>query len=132
MKNAGFTLLELITVLAIVGLLSLISYPSYNRHLSKVRRSYIAITLMEVAGRMENYYIANSSYQNASLEKLDIDDTNYKKHYNISVISDRDSYKLKATPINSQATDILCNSLIINQDGDKNITGSGNALECWG
>src|SRR5688572_16454458 len=69
-SHSGFTLFELLITLAIVGILASLAYPSYLNHITKVRRTNRQAALMELAGRMEQYYLQNNTYQGATLPRL--------------------------------------------------------------
>ena len=60
-NTAGFTLVELMIVVAIVGILSAIAYPSYIEHLLKGRRVIAQGELLAFASAMEQYYVQNGS-----------------------------------------------------------------------
>jgi len=130
MKKTGFTLIELIIVLALIGILSSISYPFYNEHVIRVRRVYIATALVDLAGRMEGYYLLNNTYSDAD-KKLSIDDSHYKNYYRLDIESKDDLYTLKAIPLGKQAKDLSCGELIINQSGNKSVSGSETVEKCW-
>ena len=55
----GFTLIELMVVVAVIGILSAIAYPSYAEYLRKSRRTDGRRALLEAAGAMEKYFSAN-------------------------------------------------------------------------
>lgn len=65
-RNSGFTLIELMIVVAIIGILAAIAYPSYQSHVQKTRRSDAQGALMSFAGAMERYYTQNGSYLGAA------------------------------------------------------------------
>ena len=80
----GFSLFELLIVLVIIGILANISYPIYTHALIKTRRTEAKIALMDLANRMENYYLENNnSYLGASLGKLHIKVITDKKFYQL-------------------------------------------------
>jgi type IV pilus assembly protein PilE len=71
----GFTLLELMIVIAIIGILAAVVYPSYAEHLRKGRRDIAQGELLAFSSAMEQYYVQNSSdYEDstASDKKPDI------------------------------------------------------------
>ena len=131
-KKSGFTLIELLITLTLIGILSTIAYPFYNEHLIKVRRTYATAALEDLAGRMEEYYIAKNTYDNATLESLRINNTHYKNYYYLDITAKDNTYVLSAIPLGKQKnSDALCGSLTLDQNGNKNISGSGSVEECW-
>jgi type IV pilus assembly protein PilE len=62
MNNKGFSLIELMIVLAIIGVLGAISYPSYDSYMKKSRRSDGKIALQRMADRQERFYLQNNTY----------------------------------------------------------------------
>ena len=61
-KNSGFTLIELMIVVAIVGILAAIAYPNYIDSVRKSRRSLAKAALMEAAQKQEAFYARNATY----------------------------------------------------------------------
>jgi len=62
MRMRGFTLLETLVVLAIVGILAAIAYPGYARHLVKARRVEAQLALVEAMQRQEQYHAQHHTY----------------------------------------------------------------------
>ena len=60
--TAGFTLIELVIAVAIVGILAIIAFPSYQDHLRKGRRSAAPSFIIDVAARQQQYLIDARSY----------------------------------------------------------------------
>lgn len=132
----GFTLFELLITLAIIALLACLAYPSYSHHLTKVHRAQVGVTLHDIAGRMEQFYVQQNSYVGASLDSLGIDATaassSYGNYYRIAINATNDAYTLSAVPYGKQAQDdVLCGTLSLDQDGKRSISGAGSLASCW-
>lgn len=128
-KHFGFNLIELLIVIGIIGILTTIAYPLYSEHVTKVRRNLAECALVDIAGRLEQYYALNNSYAGATLEKLKPNAVAFYK-FNLSVT--KDAFLVRAEPTGSQAEkDSSCGVLSLNQVGEKNISGSEGILGCW-
>jgi type IV pilus assembly protein PilE len=64
-KQKGFTLIELMVVVAVVALLATIAYPSYQNHLIKSRRAQAQTLMLEAANRQEQYILVMRQYHTA-------------------------------------------------------------------
>jgi len=62
MKPRGFTFIELMVVLALVGLLAVIAIPSYQESVRKSRRAEVRAQLLEVAQYLQRFYSHNDSF----------------------------------------------------------------------
>jgi len=60
--SRGFTLVELMIVVAIVGIIASIAYPSYERYVTRSKRSDGMAALMSLANAMERYKVNNYDY----------------------------------------------------------------------
>lgn len=139
--NKGLSLLELMVVLAIIGILTSISYPSYIQYLTKSRRCDGQSALLDLASRLERYYSEHNSYQAASIatnKATDVlssaDSAGHWYRLSISHQSEKD-YSIKATPRGAQASD-TCQTLRFNSQGIKSADGIEaedltNPMQCW-
>ena len=140
MKDQGFTLIELMIVILIIGILTTIAYPAYQEHVTRARRSDGQAALLDLASRMERYYSERNTYETASIgtgnAATDVLNTNRSAEgwYELSISNQTPtSYTIQAVPQNAQAiADQLCQTLTYNSTGQKGFTGSTGSLErCW-
>lgn len=137
MKN-GFTLIELMITVAIVGILAAIAYPTFSEHLYKSRRSDGQAALLNLATYMEHYYTENNSYTGATLTvggtagTLGVSNTSVDGYYTLTISSlTATSYTLTATPTGVQAGDTTCTTLTLTNTNVKAATPAANSLTCW-
>jgi len=131
---AGFTLLELMIVVAIVAILSTIAYASYSNQIVKSRRATAANCLQERAQFMERWYTTTMSYAAAPIPAQcgpDID-----PFYVVSFVAapTARAYQIQAVPQGGQASgDAKCATLGINAQGARTASGTASATpqECW-
>ncbi len=139
-NHKGFTLIELMIALAIVGILAAIGYPSYQDSVQKSRRADCEGALIGFSGAMERYFTTNNFYTGAALAGADtgaptiyptqcpIDGGN--PSYNLTIqAASATQYTLQAAPINGQATD-TCGTLTLTQANVKTASG-GTVANCW-
>lgn len=128
-KPSGFTLIELMIVVAIIGLLSAIAYPSYTDYVTETRRADGMSALSGFANAMERYYTTNGTYRGAIDGDTSDDDTSAAPpatlypssvpltggtvYYNITAATNATQYLMMATPTGVQAGDgrILLSSI---------------------
>ena len=61
-RMSGFTLLELMVVLVIVGILGAVAVPTYQRHVIRAQRTEAKSALLRIAANQERHYLANNAY----------------------------------------------------------------------
>lgn len=130
----GFTLIEMMIVVALVAILAAIAYPSYADYVQTSRRTEAQKELVRVANLEERYFMNNDQYANLTdLGLVVAPAVNYNTENNyyriaLSAINvENSTYTLTATAINSQSNDTSCSTLSINQSGTKSATNS----YCW-
>lgn len=130
MKRNGFTLIELMIAVAVVGILAAIAYPSYIEYVKKTRRAEVAAILLEDAQIMERFYTQNGTYVGAVIG--DQSPVGGAAVYDIAI--DDASTSSTAFVINAAAVaggvmdGDTCDALSINELGDQT---SGNNSVCW-
>lgn len=138
-RSSGFTLLELVIAVTIVGILAAIAVPSYQMYARKAKRTAAQRVLLDIANRQERFYLDNRTYTTnltslgfaASPAHVDSDGrevtaADAKRIYLIAVsAADAGSYTLQATAELGQGKDTSCSVLTVNQAGQKTPSG------CW-
>lgn len=124
----GFTLIEIMTVVVIIGVLSSLAYPSYANYLKKGYRTEGRSALLDIQAKQERYYMQNYKY--AELTKLNIPEMTENDKYKISMTlsSDKKYFTLIA---NNTFNDAECVSFTLNSIGEKSYTGRGDQTTCW-
>ncbi|TAK74678.1 MAG: prepilin-type N-terminal cleavage/methylation domain-containing protein [Gammaproteobacteria bacterium] len=132
-SSPGFHLLELLIVMAMIGLLAALSLPLYSQYVVQERRLEAAAMLSKLAIAMEEYHVDQNTYQNATLAALGFSEIIVDGYYQLSIPTETaDDYLLMATPLGAQAAkDTACASLTLQANAKKGITGSGKVEECW-
>jgi len=131
----GFTLIEMMIVVAVIAILATIAYPSYMEYVRQSRRADATVSLLELAQYMERYYTGNGRYTDVNGEYPDLpfDESprdGSDKYYDIALneVPSATSYTLSAVPKNAQENDD-CGTLTLNHLGIKG--AEGDADDCW-
>lgn len=129
-KSRGFTLIEVMITVVIVGILASIAYPSYQQYVLRSNRAEAKAILMETAQFMERYFTTNNTYAGAAVPSAVSPKGSIGGgiRYNIGFSAGpaANTYTLQAVPSGGQAAD-ACGTLTLNQAGARTPTTAG----CW-
>jgi type IV pilus assembly protein PilE len=141
-KSAGFTLVELMVVVAIVAILAAIAYPSYADHVRRTKRAEGKALLTRIAGEQERFFTARGRYTDLlttpkpnGLGFANAESENGCYTATIELGPGSLSYTLTATPSSNgpcgnQAGDTQCGNLTLTSLGVKGASG-GQGAACW-
>ncbi len=138
---SGFSLIELLLVLAIMGIVSALAFPSYRQHVQRGHRAEAVAALLDAQHFMVRYYSAHGRYD-GTVEapgkwpdlppRLQGIPAGAEPRYQLKLEAVTvNAYVLRADPVGSMAND-KCGTLTFNQTGLKGLEGSDlNVVDCW-
>ncbi len=124
-RPQGFSIIELLIVVAIIGVLSGIAYPMYSQHTREVRRSDAWVALIGAGAAQERWYSVNHAYTN-SMDNL-LGSSSPEAYYTLSVEAENSSFTLTATARTdgAQSTDTECAEMTLDH------LGTQLPAKCW-
>ena len=136
-QQNGFSLLELLVVIVVLGLLLSIAIPNYSAYVERSRRSDARAALLEIASAQERIYFERNQYTGTVTDvwshQVGGNAVSSEGFYAIAVAltdDDPNRFTATATAQGKQAGDQDCTSFSIDETGLKSATGD-TATECW-
>lgn len=129
---AGFTLIELMIVVAVVAILAAIAVPSYQEQIRKSRRAQAKADVVEYIQMAERYFTVNNTYVGFALPvAVSPREPGATARYNLAATTQNATqYVLAATAQGPQTND-RCGNLSVSNTGLKTESGSATLAECW-
>jgi type IV pilus assembly protein PilE len=128
-SGRGFTLIELVVVLAIIAILASIAIPNYSEYVMRTNRSAAQSFISDIASRQAQFFLDRRTYA-ATIAELNLGmspDLAARYAVAINVLAGPPlAYTVTATPIGPQLRD-RCGAMTINQAGNK----TAAAARCW-
>ena len=129
-KEKGFTLIEMLIVVATIGILAMVAYPSYQSYAFESRRADAHTAILRIQLAQENWRANHSSYTNdMSSVGLNVSTTSSEGFYTLSVNNASSTgYKITADATGSQAGDTGCTKIELT----KSTSGENKSpATCW-
>ena len=135
--NGGFTLIEVMVVVAIIGILAGIAYPSYLDSVRKSNRSDAKVALNDIAQKLQRCFTTYNVYNNNKCGTAAAYDGGASTAtpdglYNVTAAITATTFILTAKPAagTTQANDAKCTEFTLTHRGERGASGS-NAANCW-
>jgi type IV pilus assembly protein PilE len=134
-KTSGFSLIELMIVLVIIGVLLGISLPAYQGYVLRSHRADAQSALLDIASRQERFVAQNNTYtaEISAVTGLGLGRiTSQEGYYNMTVAACGTGtiatcYLITATAAGTQVNDTGCTTITYDSAGVK----SGTTADCW-
>lgn len=129
----GFTLIELMIVVAIVAIIAAIAYPNYQSYVKRSKRVEVQTHMMQLAQNLQNYKLTNHSYAGATLNNFGGDKfpTTGAANYQLTLTN---SAGVSLTTASAENQSWLLVARPLATSGQKN-TGAlsldNNQVQCW-
>jgi len=134
-KQRGMSLVELVTAMLIVGILTAIAIPSYTSYMRKTRRADAKVALTNMAQQLERCYTRYNRYDDNPAGNCPTGwpVPTQRNTYQLSAVfaGDGQSYTLTATPLGKQALDTQCGNFTLTQANVQDVSVSGAATSWW-
>lgn len=153
-RQDGYTLIEILIVVAILGILAAIAIPSYQNSILAANRSVAQAALLDLANRQEQFYLDNRTYTtdmtnlgypagmvfiNGGNSAVALNDnhslvvsTSDQRRYFVQInAANATAFGISAAPQLAQADDTECGTLSLTNTGVKAETGTASVSDCW-
>lgn len=127
-KVKGFTLIELMIVVVIIGILAAIAYPSYTQYLIKTNRIDAQAEMVKVAAILQKYRVLNSTYLKNGGAALTLADLGISSNYPDTA---KPMYSLTLSNVSAGTWTLTANPISTLQSGNGNIIITHNGQRCW-
>ena len=136
-KHSGFSLIELMIVVVIIGILASIAVPSYNAYIENGKRAEGKAFALDIASRQERHFTQYSRYAagltggtaaNLTMSKVTSENDEYTGSVDLG--TGDTSYVITVDP---DFADTLCENLTLSNTGLRSLSGggTGSVADCW-